>query len=231
MALSCTVDARWANGTGWVTAATSDWGGSNYLHSMQIYPSETRAPGFESRLFVPINSTAWQRIAINSEFFTAMTLQTNGSEASSNPIVMTLENSIPRLVDTAYPEWYFSNYTSTFVPFVEQVLSTFFVDSIARTGSYLQRSITETLLNLVGDAHSTTGIKGPALDLVQSTTGNPTTMMSIDTSVQGYSYLLSGFTTYLAIIVLMLYCTLALAHTTWILRSGCVSDAWKTISE
>ena len=117
------------------------------------------------------------------------------------------------------------------MPFVEQVLSTFFVDSIARTGSYLQRSSTDTLLGLAGDAHSTTGLQGPALDLVASTPGNPTTGMSMDTNVQGYSYLLSGFTTYLAIIMLMLYCTLALAHTILILHSGCVSDAWMTISQ
>ena len=230
MALSCTVDARWANGTGWAAGATSDWGGAGYIQPMQIYPSYTRAPGFESRLFVPVNNTAWKRIAINSDFFAAMTLWEN-STGSSNPLLMTLEDSIPHLINTAYPERYFSNHTANLVPFVEQVLSTFFVDSIARTGSYLQRSSTETLLNLASDPHSTIGLTGPSLEIVASTAANPTTIMRMDTFVQGYSYLLSGFTSFLAIILLMLYCAIALGHTIWILRSGCVSHAWTTISE
>lgn len=227
MALSCTVDSRWANGTEWVTSSTLDWGGAGYLQPMQSQPSYTRSPGYNSRLFLPINNTAWQRISMKSDFFAAMTPQTS-SDDYSNPIVDTLEASIPNIINTAYPENYFSNHSSSFVPFVEQILSTFFSDSIARTGSYLQRTSYETLQNIGSDPKSITGILGPALAIVNSAN---TTIMHMDTFIQGYSYMLSGFTSYLSVAVLMLYCALALAHTVYILWSKSASSAWTTIPQ
>jgi hypothetical protein len=53
----------------------------------------------------------------------------------------------------------------------------------------------------------------------------------METSVDGYSYLISGFAVYFAAASLFLYVMLALLHVLWILWTRRTSTAWDHISE
>jgi hypothetical protein len=183
---------------------------------------------YGTRLFTPSNDSNWRRILATSEYLNALTPPINNL-TNVTTLDYILMRSIPKITSTWYPmEPHFSNSSATLVPFIEHIISTLVVDGIARTGSHLQRSPVKTLQSLTIQPASAIGITKPENGFpdIESTTS-----MRMDTTVQGYAYVLYGFPSYLATAILSLHILIALSDTIWILWTRRTSSAWDCIPE
>lgn len=231
-AISCTIDARWTQGQQWVTSSATDWDGGISLAPMQSTISDTSLPIVEGRiyaprLFAPSNDSNWRRIFATPEYLNALTPPMS-NVTNTTTLEFILIRNIPKITSTWYPDISpFLNSSSTLIPFVEHIISTLVVDGIARTGSSLQQSPDITLKSLTIYPASLIGITQPPVELEV----NSTTPMRMDTSVEGYALVLSGFTSYFAAAILLLHVIIALIHTAWMLWTRRTSNAWESIPE
>jgi hypothetical protein len=113
MAISCTIDARWAQGQNWVTASVAAWDKSISLEPMQARPSHLRPPPAsdiypDPRLFAPTDDGTWRRIYATPEYLDALTPPIDDHSNQT-----TLESILLRSINTWYPGYYqFSNFNS-----------------------------------------------------------------------------------------------------------------------
>jgi hypothetical protein len=228
MAISCTVDARWANGTNWMSFSQSSWGWAEFYTPMQ---SSSFQPA-SNTLFNPVNDSTWRRITTFSDYLAATTPVISNNLTTLEDII---NRTIPNFIDINSLKDYFHNDSMTLVSLVEHITSTLLVDAIARTGSNLQSTMSFIQANIESSSDSATGITGPALVPPPGSTDtgpNATiTWMKMETSISGYAYMMSSFTSYLAIVVLLTHSLIALCHTVCILWTRKTSGTWETIPE
>jgi hypothetical protein len=222
VSLSCTIDARWAQGQNWVTSSAFGWDKAISLDPMQATPDQMRPNRYKDQhLFAPKDNMTWRRIFTSPEYLESLTPPlSNGSTLNTLESLLLL--NIPKITDIWYPgEAHFSNSSPTLVPFVEQTISSMVVDGLSRTGSHLQRSPITTLIQLTMGS-TTTEITRLTPGISED--GRSTTPMRMETSVEGYAYLFTGFPMYLSAAVLLAHSFIALLHTAWVLRTRKTSN-------
>lgn len=238
-AVSCSIDARWARGQNWATSSQPawQWERSTVLVPMQSTITNTRPFGTQEGidLFLPENDSSWSRISASIDYLQGMTPPfSNASNVTT--LEKILMDSIPTLFDITALD--FSTGSISFTPFIEHVISTVVVDAIARTGSYLQRppyNIYSGVLDHIDeqfcDPLSQNAVSRSALAFDDVTDGNLSTPMRMETSIEGYAYVISGVTMYFAACSLLLHAIIALLHVMWILWTRQTSSTWDRIPE
>lgn len=232
LAITCSVDSRWAKGESWLTSSQEDWAWAGFYGPMQSNPLRTRS-GYNdyggARLFLPIDDGSWSRIAADEAWLDALTPQlSTSSGTASTTLESTLANSIPNVVNINSIDDVFSNTSSILIPFVEHVISTTMADGISRVGSALQMNTSNLIKKLTSVPTAQIRLSRKPLD----PPSGPFTKMQMRTEVQGYSYSTSGFTVWLALTVLFLHCLIAAGYTLLVVGwTGKTSSCWDSVSE
>jgi hypothetical protein len=233
-AMGCTVDARWAQGDNWATSSQPawQWERAATLVPTRASPSQTRYFDVPQGLFLPTNDSTWRRISATPEYLQGLAPILNSS-TNMTTLESILVNSIPNLSINSMPNPFKAAINISdpisLIPFIEHVISTIVADGLARTGSYLQRPASESLDGLLFDG--ATVVSGWSLEPQNSSLVKSTASMRMETSVDGYAYIISGFTAYIAVASLLLHTMIALLHIFWILWKRQTSSAWDRISE
>jgi len=239
-AISCSIDARWAQGRNW--AINSDlgswqWETSNHLVSTQSLPLETRyfPTAGTPDMFLPKNDSSWRRIQASTGYFEGTTPQIDNQSATTS-LESILMDGIATLFSDSWTQD-FSNSSLFLIPFIEHIIATVVADSIARTGSYLQQSTYDIYGGLFShpgqdfcDLQSKTAVNVTSLEPYPSGSAGSSPMI-MKTSVEGYAYVISGFTMYIAVISLMSHVIMALMHIALVLRTRRTSAALSRIPE
>jgi hypothetical protein len=212
--MACNIDSRWAPGTIFscgpgVYCGTPD--------GLNVYD-----------LGVTLTVWKWQSIESNLDWASAL-----------NPPVAYADHNVTSFAAIADSAGINTEQSSFYPPIVEGILATMFTDALARLGSGA------TLQGTLKDAGSDAGINMPtdgqwvdewmsngnafSINSTQSKHWAPMRMRAL---VNGYASGPDGVTIKLAITILMIHATLALAHTLYeVLFSGLSSSSRDSVSE
>lgn len=229
-ALACSVDARWADGENTVTASQADWAWAGYRVPMQSTVSNRREP-YDNygglRLFLPIEDGSWRRVAINTEWADALTPSLPDRDTSTLGAI--LEDKIQSFIgEQTLLKDSLGNETSALVPMVEHFLSVVVVDGMSRVGSHLQPELSTIQEALARIPYNMFSKNGNHTD-IQFPVGPDSTVLTLQTEIDGIGYSIRGGTGYFAIVIMLLYMFVVFAHITTVLIFNISSSAWDNL--
>ena len=151
----------------------------------------------------------------------------------------TLNRSVFDRLLVAAGIWNFTSVSPFGVKNVPYILETLFAASIANGLSRVNYNTTlagqlkepyDEWQRQMMPVGSYIGPGGDAFEL-RDQSPDSVTKFTAQVTVNGYAYSMDGFTTWGSVLILLIYCTLAISHIVYLLWSGISSGSWDTISE
>ncbi|KAG8526754.1 uncharacterized protein KY384_008183 [Bacidia gigantensis] len=232
LGLTCSIDARWNNASHTVTETTT------YLRQVEKQGNPVNATLGGScpidtlhKAALPVDHRYWRTITAESSFLEALNAKPNpkSSKADTTSITSVLQaaNMDPsKAFKPAQPQ------LSASIKRYETVIATVFADAISRIGLEKvspHESATIFTSSPEADCHFIT--KYSRLRFCPKPPTGSYTPLTMKAFLKGYAFEASRVTDYLAIGVMIIYTSLALAHIVCLLAFRRTCACWDTIEE